>query len=66
MGHEKEITAQIIVGADGVESRVGRWAGIETNTEMIDMETCAQVTASNIDLSPDNIHLFSKEKKTAN
>ncbi len=45
-----EVRANIIVAADGVESRVGRWAGIDTVTHMRDMETCAQMTPSGIDL----------------
>ena len=31
MGEEIEIRAKCIVGADGYESQVGRWAGIDTN-----------------------------------
>jgi digeranylgeranylglycerophospholipid reductase len=49
-GERHEAEARVIVGADGVESRVGRWAGIDTVTPMRDMETCAQATLTNIDL----------------
>ena len=28
-GEQKELKAKIIIGADGVESRVGRWAGLK-------------------------------------
>ena len=56
------IKAKIVVGADGVESRVGRWAGLKTHTKMKDMETCFQYTARNIDLSDKHLHLyFSRE-----
>ncbi|NIA28417.1 MAG: geranylgeranyl reductase family protein [Actinobacteria bacterium] len=47
---ELEVEASIVIGADGIESRVGRWAGLKTKTSMKDMETCAQVTASHIDV----------------
>ena len=43
-----EIEAKIVIGADGVESRVGRWAGLKTIVRLRDMETCAQMTVSNI------------------
>lgn len=46
----QEVHAKIIVGADGVESRVGKWAGIDTTTHFRDMECCAQMTLSNIDI----------------
>ncbi|MEM4258385.1 MAG: NAD(P)/FAD-dependent oxidoreductase [Candidatus Thermoplasmatota archaeon] len=48
-GEELEIEADIIVGADGVESKVGRWAGIKTTLKPFDLETCAQYTLANVD-----------------
>lgn len=60
---ELEVEASIVIGADGVESRVGRWAGLKTRTSMKDMETCAQVTASHIDVDEKYCHFyFSNEK----
>ena len=47
------VEARVIVGADGVESRVGKWAGIDTTTHLRDMETCAQMTIANVDLADD-------------
>lgn len=47
---EFEIEASIVVGADGVESKIGRWAGINTRLAPKDLETCAQYTLSNIDV----------------
>ncbi len=47
---EKEISAKIIIGADGVESRVGRWAGIRTDFSPKDFETCYQMTLGGIDV----------------
>jgi len=44
-----EIEADVVVGADGVESRVGRWAGIKTTLKPYDLETCVQYTLTNID-----------------
>ena len=45
-----EIEADIIVGADGVESKIGQWAGIDTRLDPKDLETCCQYTLSNIDV----------------
>ena len=45
-----EIRSKIVVGADGVESRVGKWGGIDTTTSMHDMESCAQLTLSGIEV----------------
>jgi digeranylgeranylglycerophospholipid reductase len=44
-----EIEADIVVGADGVESRVGKWAGIQTTLKPYDLETCIQYTLTNVE-----------------
>ncbi len=46
---EIKIEAKIVVGADGVESKVGQWAGIDTRLDPKDLETCCQYTLSNVD-----------------
>jgi len=48
---EIEIEADIVVGADGVDSKVGKWAGINTTLKPYDLESCAQYTLSNIDVN---------------
>jgi len=48
---EFEIQADIVVGADGVESKVGEWAGINTCLKPKDLETCAQYTLTNVECS---------------
>lgn len=50
-GEEIDIHSNIVVGADGVESKVGRWAGIKTVLKPKDLETCAQYTLTNIDVN---------------
>lgn len=47
---EFEIKSDVVVGADGVESKVGKWAGINTTLKPYDLETCVQYTLSNIDV----------------
>ena len=50
LGEDIDIEADIVVGADGVESKVGRWGGIKTALKPKDLETCAQYTLTGIDV----------------
>lgn len=79
-GEQKEIRSKIVIAADGVESRVGRWAGLKTHIDFRDMECCAQITVSNINVNQDTLYfyfgenyapggyfwIFPKENNTAN
>lgn len=49
-----EVMCRIMVGADGTESRAGRWLGLRTFCKPHDMETAAQYLASGIDDVPAN------------
>jgi len=79
MGENHEIKADIVIGADGVESKVGRWAGIDTSIKPVDIEIGAQFLVSNIDAGEYSkfymgeeyapggyLWLFPKGDKTAN
>lgn len=57
-----EINANIIVGADGVESKIGKWAGINTVLKPYDLETCAQYTLTNIDYNSDYCEFYLGKK----
>ncbi|HTT67369.1 MAG TPA: NAD(P)/FAD-dependent oxidoreductase, partial [Gemmatimonadales bacterium] len=54
---EEELTARVVIGADGVETMIGRWAGLETRVAARDMESCAQYVVGNIECDPDAIYL---------
>lgn len=54
---EEDVLAKVVIGADGVESMIGRWAGLDTRCPSRDMESCAQYIVSNIDFDPDAIYL---------
>jgi digeranylgeranylglycerophospholipid reductase len=41
-GEPLKIEAPLIIGADGVESKVARWAGIDTRMKQEDIMVCAQ------------------------
>lgn len=57
-GNEFEARARVVVGADGVESKVGRWAGINTTLKLKDIETCAQFLMTDIDIEPDSCDFY--------
>jgi digeranylgeranylglycerophospholipid reductase len=51
------LRARLVIGADGVEGMVGRWAGLDTRVPARDMESCAQYVLANIEFDPDAIYL---------
>lgn len=57
-GEQFEVKSKIVIAADGVESRVGRWAGIKTHSDFRDMESAVQVTVANIDAAQDTLHFY--------
>jgi len=61
-GEKLSLKSKLVIGADGVESRVGRWAGIDTTVSMHDMESAAQVTAANVDVEEDTCYFYFGEK----
>ncbi|TFH04193.1 MAG: NAD(P)/FAD-dependent oxidoreductase, partial [Methanosarcina sp.] len=58
MGKEYEVRAKIIIGADGVESKVGRWAGIDTALKPVDIETCAQYLIAGVDIDQEYCEFY--------
>jgi len=56
-GTETVYQARVVIGADGVETMVGRWAGLDTRVPSRDMESCAQYVLQGIDFDPDAIYL---------
>ncbi|MDC1050961.1 NAD(P)/FAD-dependent oxidoreductase [Candidatus Marinimicrobia bacterium] len=58
MGEVKKINSKLVVGADGIESRVGRWAGIKTLVKMKDMESCVQYSVANIDVDINQMVMY--------
>jgi len=53
-GHsELEIAAKIVVGTDGVESRVGQWNGLDCVLRPCDCLVCAQYLLAGIDVDPE-------------
>ncbi len=57
-GKTHEVKAKIVIGADGVESRIGRWAGLKTHSDFRDMESGIQITAANINVHPETCYFY--------
>lgn len=59
MDQKFDIKAKIVIGADGPESRVGRWAGLKTALKPKNMESCAQFEMVNLKMKdPDSIEFY--------
>ena len=56
-GREDVYRARVVIAADGVETMVARWAGLDTRVPARDMESCAQYVLEGIDFNPDAIYL---------
>ncbi|MBN2417671.1 NAD(P)/FAD-dependent oxidoreductase [bacterium] len=54
-GRTLDLKARIVIGADGTESRVGRWAGLDTRLPPALMESCVQKTLTGIDVDPGRV-----------
>lgn len=54
MGEEIEIKAKIVIGADGPESRIGRWGGLRTAVKPKDMESGAQFEMVGVEMENPN------------
>jgi len=54
MGEKFEIKARIVIAADGPESRVARWAGLNTATRPKDMESAAQFEMVGVEMEDNN------------
>jgi len=52
MGREYDVRAKVVIGADGVESQVGRWAGLEKPLKARDIDACLQYTLVGIEGDP--------------
>ncbi len=62
MGEAFDVHARVVIGADGFESQVGRWAGLTTRLRMRDVGSCLQYTLAGIRGEPEisDFHLGSQ------
>jgi len=62
-GESFAINTDVVVAADGVESKVGSWAGIKTRLSPHDLETCFQYTLENVDYESDYCEFYLGKKR---
>jgi len=62
LGSKYYVKSKIVIAADGVESRAGRWAGLETACDFRDMESCVQVVATNVNIDQNALYFYLGEK----
>jgi digeranylgeranylglycerophospholipid reductase len=79
-GKTVEVYADVVIAADGVESKFARWCGIDTTVPLTEIETCVQYLMTDIDIDPGlnafylgrevapegYVWIFSKGDRTAN
>lgn len=79
-GEKFSVGAKIVIGADGIESRVGKWVGIDTTLKLDEIGSAVQYLITDIDFDPEGSYfwfgkhiapggyawLFPKGKKVAN
>jgi len=58
IGEPLQIDAPLVIGADGVESKVGRWAGIDTTLKLQDIESCAQFLVHDASIDEEYTEFF--------
>jgi digeranylgeranylglycerophospholipid reductase len=57
-GKEKEYQAKVIIGADGVESCVSRWAGMNFSLELDQIDSCAQYLLGEVEVKSDCVEFY--------
>jgi digeranylgeranylglycerophospholipid reductase len=51
-GQVREVRSEVVIAADGVESKFARWCGIDTTIPLRELATCAQYLLTDIDIDP--------------
>ncbi|HTY90071.1 MAG TPA: NAD(P)/FAD-dependent oxidoreductase [Methanocella sp.] len=58
MGRNFEARAKVVIGADGIESKIGRWAGLLEPLRLKDVESCAEFVVAGIDIDPECLEFY--------
>jgi digeranylgeranylglycerophospholipid reductase len=51
-GETRDVTADVVIAADGVESKFSRWCGINTTIPLRELMSCTQYLLADIDIDP--------------
>jgi len=57
-----EVMTGVVIAADGVESQVGSWAGLDTALPLQDAMSCAQYLLAGIEIDPTRIEYYIDEE----
>ena len=57
-GKRSNVRAGVVIGADGIESRIGRWAGLNTNMAPDNVASTYQMTITNVDFDERYCHFY--------
>jgi digeranylgeranylglycerophospholipid reductase len=57
-GKRWDVSAKIVIAADGVESKMAREAGIDTTLRLVDVASGVQFEMAGLDIDPDRIELY--------
>ncbi|MGH1363734.1 MAG: NAD(P)/FAD-dependent oxidoreductase [Calditrichia bacterium] len=49
LGKEVSVQAKVIVGADGLQSQVGKWAGLSTHIKLSELASCLQYVVDRVE-----------------
>lgn len=58
LGEEWEVETKLLIGADGVESKIGRMAGIIKTLKMSEIESCAQYLMTGLDIDENYTYFY--------
>ncbi len=58
LGENFDVRSTVVIGADGVESQVGRWGGINTALKLKGIESCIQYRMTRVDKPADTIDIY--------
>ena len=58
LGEDFEVRSKVVIGADGVESQVGRWGGIDTTLKLKNIACGVQYLMTNVDMIEDFLHIY--------
>ncbi|HTY52041.1 MAG TPA: NAD(P)/FAD-dependent oxidoreductase [Methanomicrobiales archaeon] len=51
-GEVRDVRAEVVIAADGVESKFSRWCGVDTAVPLRELMSCAQYLLTDIDIDP--------------
>ncbi len=58
LGEDFEVRSKVVIGADGVESQVGRWGGINTTLKPKNIACCVQYLMTDVDMIEDFLDVY--------